>query len=73
MPGAACLAGSCVCLIAGFTIAKVLQVLETLDRQNFARLEVVNFIHYLYQRIFGVLESKENEVRFTLPPPLRSP
>ena len=69
MPGATCLTVSCVCLPEGFTIAKVLQVLETLDRQNFARLEVVNFIHYLYQRIFGVLESKENEVCFTLPPP----
>ena len=49
-------------LCLGFTISKVLQVLDTLDRQTFARLQVVNFISYLYHRVFGVLESKENEV-----------
>ena len=51
-----------LCVFLGFTISKVLQVLDTLDRQTFARLQVVNFISYLYHRVFGVLESKENEV-----------
>ena len=44
------------------TTTRVLQVLEILDRQNFGRIDHINFIQRLYEKVFAVVESKENEV-----------
>lgn len=44
------------------TTSRVLQVLEILDRQNFARIDHTQYVQRLYEKVFAVLESKENEV-----------
>ena len=49
-------------VISGFTISKILQVLDKLDRQNFAKIEINHFLDTLYTEVFGVLQSKGNEV-----------
>ncbi|KAL3848034.1 hypothetical protein ACJMK2_018917 [Sinanodonta woodiana] len=44
---------------AGFTISKVLDVLDTLDRHNFNKVEVNNCLESLYNKIFSINQNKE--------------
>lgn len=54
---------SFVIFTAGFTITKVLDVLDTLDRHNFDKVENNNSLDSLYHKIFATTHNKDgNEV-----------
>lgn len=58
-----CVCGS-TCTCVGFTISKVLHVLDVLDRHYFDRVDSSNSLDSLYNKIFGASSSKDNsEVR----------
>ena len=45
--------------IIGFTITKVLDVLDTLDRHNFDKVENNNSLDSLYNKIFAASQAKD--------------
>lgn len=56
----------CIISMAGNTITRVLEVLDTLDRHNFDKEDTLNSLETLYHKIFTANQTKDNsEVRPT--------